>query len=168
VSPPYATQAGSRFPAGATASAEGVNFCAFSRDATRVEFLLYGAADSPAPFQVIALDPEIHRSFFLWHVFVAELPVETHFTWRMDGPNDTALTGRHFYHRSGRGRGGSAPEPEHVRPIHLSYFAGHTEPALASGRGHGTGSAAGYHAARRAATHQWGCVPDRALPGPGA
>ena len=37
----YATRPGSRFPPGATASPEGVNFCVFSRHATRVELLLY-------------------------------------------------------------------------------------------------------------------------------
>lgn len=97
VSPPYATRAGSRFPAGASAGADGVNFRIFSRHATRVELLLYAAADSSAPFQVVALNPETHRSNFFWHVFVAGLPAGTHYTWRMDGSNNTALSGRHFY-----------------------------------------------------------------------
>jgi glycogen operon protein len=95
--PPYATRAGSRFPVGASAGAGGVNFCIFSRHATRAELLLYADADSPAPFQCIALDPEHNRSFFFWHVFVEGLPAGTHYTWRMDGPCDTAATGRRFY-----------------------------------------------------------------------
>jgi len=74
-----------------------VNFCVFSRHATAVDLLLYSAADSPAPFQTIALDPEHNRSFFFWHVFVEGLPVGTYYTWRMDGPSDTAATGRRFY-----------------------------------------------------------------------
>ena len=36
-SPPYRTGQGSRFPLGASAHAEGVNFCVFSRHATRVD-----------------------------------------------------------------------------------------------------------------------------------
>ena len=54
--PPYSTRPGSRFPPGATSSEEGVNFCVFSRHATRVELLLYAAADSPSllvPLEVL-------------------------------------------------------------------------------------------------------------------
>jgi isoamylase len=94
---PYAIRQGSRFPSGASAGAEGVNFCIFSRHASRVELLLYAAADSPAPLQTIVLDPEHHRSFFFWHVFVVGLPAGTYYTWRMDGPSDTAATGRRFH-----------------------------------------------------------------------
>ena len=42
----YAVRPGSRFPAGASALPGGVNFCVFSRDATRMELLLYRAVDS--------------------------------------------------------------------------------------------------------------------------
>jgi isoamylase len=42
----YATCPGSRFPPGATPLPEGVNFCVFSRHATRVELLLYAEANS--------------------------------------------------------------------------------------------------------------------------
>jgi isoamylase len=92
----YATRAGSRFPAGATALPEGVNFCVFSRHATRMELLLYAAADSPEPFQIITLWPETNRSFFFWHVFVEGLPPGVFYTWRADGPADTRETGRAF------------------------------------------------------------------------
>lgn len=95
--PPYALRPGSRFPSGASAAADGVNFSIFSRHASRVELLLYAAADSAAPFQTIVLDPEVNRSFFFWHVFVVGLPTGTHYTWRMDGPSDTTATGRRFY-----------------------------------------------------------------------
>ncbi len=61
-----------------------------ARHATRVELLLYAQADSPEPFQVIALDPEQNRSFFFWHVFVEGLPAGTYYTWRVDGPEDAA------------------------------------------------------------------------------
>ncbi|SFI17702.1 glycogen debranching protein GlgX [Nitrosomonas sp. Nm34] len=97
VAPPFMVLPGSRFPPGATVSAEGVNFCIFSRHAKRAELLLYAAADSSTPFQMILLDPELNHSFFFWHVFVKDLPVGTYYTWRMDGPNDTAATGRRFY-----------------------------------------------------------------------
>jgi len=92
----YATRPGSRFPPGATALADGVNFCVFSRHATSVELLLYAEADSPEPFQAIALPPERHRTFSFWHVFVEGLPLRTWYTWRVDGPRDTRETGRRF------------------------------------------------------------------------
>lgn len=97
VPPPYRIRPGTRFPPGATPSADGVNFCAFSQHATHAELSLYAAADSCAPFQVITLDCEHNRSFFFWHVFVENLPVGTYYTWRMDGPGDIVATGRCFY-----------------------------------------------------------------------
>jgi glycogen operon protein len=92
----YSTHPGSRFPAGATVLPDGVNFCIFSRDATRVELLLYAAPDSSEPFQVIALSPDSNRSYFFWHVFVEGLPAGTCYTWRAAGPTDTRETGRLF------------------------------------------------------------------------
>jgi glycogen operon protein len=61
-----------------------------------MELLLYAAADSPEPFQVIALTPERNRTFFFWHVFVEGLPPRTCYTWRADGPTDTEQTGHSF------------------------------------------------------------------------
>ena len=92
----YATRAGTRFPVGATVVAGGVNFALFSRHATRVELLLYEQADSPQAFQTIALDPDVNRSYFNWHVFVAGLGAGAHYAWRLDGPADTAVTGLRF------------------------------------------------------------------------
>jgi glycogen operon protein len=93
---PLATRPGGRSPPGATLTREGVNFSIFSRDATRVELLLYESADAPHPFQVIALDPEGNHTHMMWHVFVEGLGPGVHYTWRMDGPSDTAATGRCF------------------------------------------------------------------------
>ena len=94
--PPYATRPGSRFPPGATAAADGVNFCVFSRYATSAELLLFADAASTEPFQTIALMPEHNRSFFFWHVFVEGLAPGVCYTWRLDGPDDTAHSGRRF------------------------------------------------------------------------
>jgi glycogen operon protein len=73
-----------------------VNFCVFSRHATRMELLLYAAADSPEPFQVVVLEPQRNRTFFFWHVLVEGLAAGTCYTWRADGPADTERTGRSF------------------------------------------------------------------------
>ncbi|WP_455204101.1 glycogen debranching protein GlgX [Kaarinaea lacus] len=92
----YSISTGSRFPPGSLADDDGVNFSVFSRHATAVELLLYEAHDSAAPFQVIALDPDEHRTYFTWHVYVHDLPVGTHYTWRAAGPDDTAYSGYRF------------------------------------------------------------------------
>ena len=92
----YATRPGSRFPLGTSATADGVNFALFSRHASRVELLLYEAADSPRPFQAVVLDPERNYSQLVWHVFVAGLAPGVHYAWRLDGPADTAASGRRF------------------------------------------------------------------------
>jgi isoamylase len=81
----YPIRSGTRFMPGATWMANGVNFSVFSRNAKQVELLLYDAADSPEPFQVVSLDPQVNRSYFFWHVFVEGLPPGTCYTWRIDG-----------------------------------------------------------------------------------
>ena len=97
-SPPtvYATRAGSHLALGATVLPGGVNFSVVSRHANRVELLLYAAADTPQPFQVIRLDAEENSTYLVWHVFVVALGAGVHYAWRMDGPADTAASGRRF------------------------------------------------------------------------
>jgi len=90
------TREGRRYPPGAMLAADGVNFSIFGPAATSVELLLFEAADSPRPFQVIALDPDKNRTRLVWHVFVEGLAPGAYYSWRMDGPGDTAISGRRF------------------------------------------------------------------------
>ncbi len=92
----YLTSPGRRLPPGATADAGGVNFSVFSRDARAMRLCLYAHADSEAPFQSIDLDPDIHRTFFFWHVYVEKLPAGTFYTWRCDGPAGDGDNGFRF------------------------------------------------------------------------
>ena len=92
----YRTQTGDRYPAGATPSAHGVNFSIYSRHASHVELLLFARADDPAPVQAIPLEARTHRTFFFWHVFVVDLPVGTHYAWRIDGPKNLHGAGFRF------------------------------------------------------------------------
>ena len=92
----YVTEAGLRYPPGAVADSGGVNFSTFSRHATEVELLLFRQADSAEAFQLITLRPEVHRTFFTWHVYVRDLPAGTWYAWRMNGPADTRGTGLRF------------------------------------------------------------------------
>ncbi len=93
---PYRILPGRRYPPGATVEDDGVNFSVYSRHAVGAELLLYEGAASPEPFQVVRLDPEENHSFFSWHVMVVDLPPGTHYTWRMDGPNDPRTHGWRF------------------------------------------------------------------------
>ena len=92
----YQIAPGSRYPDGATPVADGINFSIYCRHATQVELLLFDSAGSPQPFQVIALDARLHRTFFFWHVLVVELPVGIHYAWRIDGPDNLQQSGFHF------------------------------------------------------------------------
>ena len=87
---PYSITTGHRYPAGATAAADGVNFCIFSRHATAVSLLLYEKPDSDSPFQIIDLDPTLNRTFFFWHVYVEGMSGEEKisYTWKVDGPDN--------------------------------------------------------------------------------
>jgi isoamylase len=93
----YPCKPGSRYPFGARPDAGGVNFSVFSRHATQVELLLFDSVTSAEPFQVIRLDPEVHCTFFAWHVYLEGLRPGVCYNWRIDGPgDDTAHTGFRF------------------------------------------------------------------------
>ncbi len=92
----YKVGHGSRYPLGSRVYPQGTNFSIVSRAATAVELRLYKAHDSPAPFQIIKLKPEVNRTYIFWHVFIEDLPVGVFYTWRLDGPSDTASSGLRF------------------------------------------------------------------------
>jgi len=92
----YEVQPGRTHPLGATPDAQGVNFVLFSEHATSVELLLFAAANDPDPMQVIILDPQQHRTFHFWHVYISGLPVGMHYAYRVDGPQDVHTTGNRF------------------------------------------------------------------------
>jgi isoamylase len=92
----FQTTTGSRYPEGATLVTGGVNFSIYSRYATHVELLLFEKADSRKAFQVIPLEARLHRVFFFWSVLVVDLPVGTHYGWRIDGPDDVQQSGFRF------------------------------------------------------------------------
>ena len=93
---PYKFSAGRRYPHGAIPDQCGVNFSIFGLHATRAELLLYERPDSPEPFQTLRLNPDEHKTFFSWHVYVEDLPVGICYTWRFDGPQDTRASGFRF------------------------------------------------------------------------
>lgn len=85
---PYATEPGRHFPLGVTTDATGVNFALFSEHATAVALLLFDRHDSVEPVQVIPLNPEFHKTFIIWHVYVRGLRPGRFYAYRVDGPSD--------------------------------------------------------------------------------
>lgn len=96
MSGPYEVRPGRRYPPGATVAEEGVNFSVYSRHAGAAELLLYEGCYSDKPFQIVRLDPEVNHTFFNWHVLVVDLPPGTHYTWRLEGPNEPREHGWRF------------------------------------------------------------------------
>jgi len=92
-----ASDEGRSFPLGATVLGGGVNFSVFSREASRVDLLLFDDPallfDDPAaahPARVIELDPRSHRTYHYWHVFVPGIRPGQVYAYRAAGPFDPA------------------------------------------------------------------------------
>jgi isoamylase len=75
-------------PLGATVSPAGVNFSIFSRNASRVELLLFDRADDAQPARVIAIEPATNRTLDYWHVFVPGIEPGQLYGYRVHGPFD--------------------------------------------------------------------------------
>jgi glycogen operon protein len=88
MSEPLEVRTGTRFPTGAAATVDGVNFSIYSRHATRVWLRLYRHALDQRPIAEFELDPRRHRTLDFWHVFVAGAKAGWFYTWRAAGPND--------------------------------------------------------------------------------
>ncbi len=82
---------GRSYPLGASLQRGGANFSLFSRSATRVELLFFDRADDDRPSRVIALDPERHRTYHYWHVFVPGVKVGRLYAYRVHGPFEPSL-----------------------------------------------------------------------------
>ncbi|MEO0421524.1 MAG: glycogen debranching protein GlgX [Pseudomonadota bacterium] len=95
-SSPPALSAGVTTPLGATVDARGVNFALRAPDATHAELLLYRHAQDVRPHQAIELDRSAHFDHGIWHVHVAGVEHGMLYTWRLDGPDDTAASGHRF------------------------------------------------------------------------
>src|SRR5262245_29726262 len=81
------TTPGRSHPVGATVSADGVNFCVYSKHATAVELLLFDRHDSPQATQTVRLDPDRNRTYHYWHVEVRGAGAGQVYGYRVFGPN---------------------------------------------------------------------------------
>ncbi|MGH8337668.1 MAG: hypothetical protein ACRETL_12795, partial [Gammaproteobacteria bacterium] len=57
---------GRSFPLGASVADGGVNFSVFSKEAERIELLLFDGVNAKRPSRVIALDSSSHRTWQYW------------------------------------------------------------------------------------------------------
>jgi len=71
---------------GVTVTPEGVNFCVYSKNATRVELLLFSDPDSSRPSREIPLSPTENRTFYFWHIMVRGLQAGQLYAFRVHGP----------------------------------------------------------------------------------
>ena len=77
---------GRNHPLGAHPDADGINFAFFSEFATGMELLLFDRYDAVEPDRTIVLDPELGRSFAIWHVYVRGLRAPVFYALRVHGP----------------------------------------------------------------------------------
>ncbi len=85
---PQQRETGRSFPLGASVTCAGVNFSVYSRQASRVDLLLFDGADATHPARVIDLDPHTHRTYHYWHAFVPGIRPGQVYGYRADGPFD--------------------------------------------------------------------------------
>jgi isoamylase len=79
------SSSGRSFPLGARVSARGINFAVYSRNAEKIELLLFNSADDAAPARIIPLDPDANRTAHYWHVFVPGLKSGQIYAYRAYG-----------------------------------------------------------------------------------
>ena len=77
---------GRSFPLGAIVLADGVNFSVFSREASRLELLLFDDAEATRPTRSIDLKARMHRTYHYWHVFVPGIGAGQLYGYRVAGP----------------------------------------------------------------------------------
>jgi glycogen operon protein len=73
-------------PLGATVVDGGVNFSVFSKNATRIELLLFDDERATRPATVIPFDARLHKTYHYWHTFVPGLAPGQLYAYRADGP----------------------------------------------------------------------------------
>jgi isoamylase len=77
-------------PLGATVCRGGINFSLFSRGASQVQLLFFDRVDDSHPSRVLTLDPEKHRTYHYWHIFVPRLGPGQIYAYRVQGSFDPA------------------------------------------------------------------------------
>jgi glycogen operon protein len=77
---------GKSYPLGATIFDGGVNFSIYSKNAKRLELLLFDDIDDKKPSRIIELDPAANRTYYYWHIFVGGIGEGQLYGFRAHGP----------------------------------------------------------------------------------
>ncbi|MEV6350345.1 glycogen debranching protein GlgX [Actinoplanes sp. NPDC051851] len=77
---------GRNHPLGATPDDDGVNVAFFSEHATGAELLIFERAGDAEPARTITLDPDVNRTFTVWHVYLRGLRAPAFYALRVTGP----------------------------------------------------------------------------------
>jgi glycogen operon protein len=85
MSPPR-TESGLPLPLGAQFRDGGVNFALFSRHATQVWLELFDAPDDDTPTHAYELEPDLHRTGDIWHIWIDDIQPGQLYGYRADGP----------------------------------------------------------------------------------
>lgn len=88
-------QAGYPIPLGATQQENGVNFALFSQHAVKVILCLFSPGASK-PFSEITLDPEEHKTGWIWHILLKDLPPFVEYGYKITGPMDDSCSTTKF------------------------------------------------------------------------
>ncbi len=88
---PYKTSRGYTFPLGVSKKKEGLNFALFSKDAQSITLCLFALGEK-SPFLEIPLDSHIHKTGFIWHILISNLPsTEYEYGYKVDGKKDKGM-----------------------------------------------------------------------------
>jgi glycogen operon protein len=77
---------GKALPLGASLINDGVNFAAFSRNATAMTLIIFESSDPNSRWKEIPLNKREHRTGSIWHCFIKGLGEGTCYLYRADGP----------------------------------------------------------------------------------
>lgn len=77
--------AGKSFPLGSSLEDKGTNFSVFSKNAHRIDLLLFNHVDDSKPSRVIELDPIKNKTFDYWHCFVPKIGAGQIYAFRAHG-----------------------------------------------------------------------------------
>lgn len=92
-------QNGSPLGFGAVITPKGVNFSIYSRDATRVQLILFDSEFDDKPASVIELNPALNKTGDVWHILVCGLGAGALYLYKMDGPYDPPRGLRFNFHK---------------------------------------------------------------------
>ena len=90
-------KAGVPLPLGSTLTPQGINFALFSRHAESVSLVIAPYPERPDWIEY-RLDPSIHKTGDIWHILLADAPLDLRYGYRINGSHDPNGKGHSFDH----------------------------------------------------------------------